>query len=292
MNCPRCGTVNLDTSVFCSGCGTKLTKSDPALDSRLIHTMPTPPGFEAGVFPRDQLIGGEVLYWEGRAALIAYIGGGVIALIISLFLLIIFSDINIFVFIISLMALYSLIKIVMGIASWANAAFALTDKRVMARYGVFTKKYSECYHDKIQNIVVIMPFLLRLFGNGTLTFATSGFMGGINTKSANKMQSSGGAIVWNGVRSPNEVKRYAVDIIEQTRKQAKKAELDEMAVALREGKITEAEVMSEASRSVGARTTRTMSTEERLLEAKGLKEKNLITQEEYEEMRKRIMAEC
>lgn len=292
MNCPRCGTVNLNESVFCSECGTKLTKNNPAMDSQSMHTMSTPPGFEAGVFPREQLIGGEVLYWEGRPALIAYIGGGVIALIISLFLLIIFSDVNILVFIVSLMALYSLVKIVMGIASWAKAAFALTDKRVMARYGVFTKKYAECYHDKVQNIVVVMPFLLRLFGNGTLTFATSGFMGGINTKSANKMQSSGGAIVWNGVRSPNEVKRYTVDIIEQSRKRAKKAEWDDMTAALRESKVAEATMISETARPVDVRTTRAKSTEARLLEAKELKDRDLITQEEYEEMRKRIMAEC
>lgn len=163
----------------------------------------------------------------------------------------------------------STLGIIGGVASWNSTSYAITDRRVMARYGVFTKKFAECHHDRIQNTTVVMPFFLSLFSNGVIIFATSGFTGGINAQVANKMQSSGGAIVWYGINNPGKVKRYAADIIEQSQKLAKKREL-ESATVIKEARKT---------------------TEERLQEAKGLREKDIVSEEEYQALRKKILTE-
>jgi len=210
-------------------------------------------------------------------------------MLISIILLLTGSDLLTFFGVIILIA--SVLSMVVGAISWASTSYALTDKRVMAVYGVFTKKFAECNHDRIQNTTVLMPFLLRLFGNGVVTFATSGFMGGINTRSADKMQSSGGAIVWYGVKSPNEVKRYAVDIIEQSKKLAKKRELEEMASIMRDGKAAEAKIISSAVKPYAPAKSAKGSVEEQLQNVQGLREKNLISEEEYEALRKKILAE-
>ncbi|MBM3300386.1 MAG: PH domain-containing protein, partial [Deltaproteobacteria bacterium] len=187
-----------------------------------------PPGFTAGVFPREHLIPGEIVLWEARPAVIAYVLGSIVAAVIGLIILLIFIYSPLIVFGIIFLVLGSIGTIINYIRAM-RTSFALTNRRVLTQYGVFSTRFADCPHDKIQNSAVIRPFFQTILGYGTLMFSTAAWSGGIASRSRSKMMGAHGGVYWFGLRDPAEVKRYAEEVIEITKRQAKAQDYEMMA---------------------------------------------------------------
>jgi len=57
---------------------------------------------------------------------------------------------------------------------WWNQTYVLTDRRIIAIYGVLRRSYFQAPLQQIQHIAVIQTVRERAFGLGTLAFATAG----------------------------------------------------------------------------------------------------------------------
>jgi uncharacterized membrane protein YdbT with pleckstrin-like domain len=226
------------------------------------------------VFPREHLIPGEIVLWEARPAIIAYILDPLIVAILGLIIFLAFSDNALGVLGIMILVL-GFIGVIVNYIRCIRTSFALTNRRVLTQYGVFSTRFADCPHDKIQNSAVIRPFFQTILGYGILMFSTAAWSGGVASRSQSKMMGAHGGVYWVGLRNPAEVKRYAEEVIEITKRQAKAQDYQMMAEAM--GPKQDAQ----SKRPI----------EERLAKAKQLRDDNTITQEEYEQMRKKILME-
>src|SRR5712692_11040796 len=78
---------------------------------------------------------------------------------------------------------YPLVRIVLSLLRWRHTAFAITDRRAMESFGVFSRNTADCAHDKIQSVSLSQGLIARLFGYGNIIFMTAGRSGGrINRK--------------------------------------------------------------------------------------------------------------
>ncbi len=84
---------------------------------------------------------------------------------------------------------------------WFNHAFVLTDRRVIARRGIIRTALYEAQLVRIQNTIVVQSARERLFGLGTIGFATAGR----GTFDA----------YWQSVRSPFAVHRKVLEAIQR-----------------------------------------------------------------------------
>ena len=84
---------------------------------------------------------------------------------------------------------------------WANRLYILTDRRVIRRRGVFQVDVFEARLDRIQQTSVLQMVRERIFGLGSIAFATAGN----NTLYA----------VWEVVRDPQEVQKAVADAIQR-----------------------------------------------------------------------------
>jgi membrane protein YdbS with pleckstrin-like domain len=88
---------------------------------------------------------------------------------------------------------------------WLFTRYAITDRRVIAQYGVFNKIYAYCHLDKIQSVSLAQSFLERRLHFGTVIFATASEAGGTGLigRGLSKMYAKG-AIVWRSINRPFE----------------------------------------------------------------------------------------
>ncbi|RLS24226.1 MAG: PH domain-containing protein [Planctomycetota bacterium] len=84
---------------------------------------------------------------------------------------------------------------------WINHAYALTDRRVIARRGILSTALYEAPLLRIQNTIVVQSLRERLCGLGTLGFATAGR----GTFDA----------FWESIASPFEVHRKVLEAIQR-----------------------------------------------------------------------------
>jgi membrane protein YdbS with pleckstrin-like domain len=84
---------------------------------------------------------------------------------------------------------------------WWMHAFALTDRRVIARRGILRTALYEAPLSRVQNTIVVQSLRERLFGLGTIGFATAGR----GTFDA----------FWEMVASPFKVHRTVLDALER-----------------------------------------------------------------------------
>lgn len=68
----------------------------------------------------------------------------------------------------------ALIRLAWQGLEWWNQTYVLTDRRVIAIYGVLRRNYFHAPLQKIQHIAVIQTVRERAFGLGSLAFATAG----------------------------------------------------------------------------------------------------------------------
>jgi uncharacterized membrane protein YdbT with pleckstrin-like domain len=84
---------------------------------------------------------------------------------------------------------------------WRYTIYALTDKRVLRRTGVFNRSYLDCSLSKVQNVEVRMSFISRIFRFGTIRIATA--------------RTKGEDIEWIDVKNPIALQRQINEALEK-----------------------------------------------------------------------------
>ena len=85
---------------------------------------------------------------------------------------------------------------------WMNRFYVLTDRRVVRRRGVIRVDVFEARLDRIQQTNVVQPLRQRIFGLGTIAFATAG--------------TAGFDALWEYLPSPHQVHADVVHAVDRT----------------------------------------------------------------------------
>lgn len=276
-------------------------------------------------FPTKHLVTGESIQWEGRPSIIVYFlrslllflfgaAFGVLAYL-QIGKTIDFANLNSYILLIAMFALILLMvgahrrwgtiealvalvlvvllflsfdlnpafyfgPMIIGLVAflfeyvlWSHTYFAISDRRIMTQYGVFNLMFADTQIDRVQNVTVVQPLIERIFGFGDIMFATAGEMGGIKSDDQNERMRAGGAIVWENVPKPFVVRKIAEEIIFRSTRPA---------VQYVPQPYVQAPVAAPAS-------IQSIEAEERLVKLKEMREKNLISEEEYQQKRQEII---
>jgi len=258
----------------------------------------------------DYLISGENIKWQGKPAAIIILGRGLLltafALIYLICIVFFFNDDHDQWLALGLALVVCLLMVVtekrlgligglagIAIATWAaldgegmawylflvpldfglmvlvinyiylsRVLFVVTDQRIITRYGIFTLRYADIGIEKVQSVTTIQPWYERIFGYGDVFFATAGEKGGIDYESPGIKLMSGGAVSWENVSNPFNVTKIASAVIH-----------------------TDVAPVFVVNQPSGTRAT------DRLNEIEALRNKGMITQEEYEKQRRKILEE-
>jgi membrane protein YdbS with pleckstrin-like domain len=199
------------------------------------RTVELLPISEQGSFPRVHLTNGENILWEAKPALLPYVLKPIIYSVICIMFVILMVDAprEFYAFVLGIILAWMVIGVIAGIVRQRRTSFALTNRRIMTQYGVFSQKFADCGHDKVQNSTIVRSMTDRAFGWGSIMFATAGTMGGISTRQASKMMSYGGAVLWLHVSQPIPVYKYAQAVMGSSRKLAKARDYHLMAGILK-----------------------------------------------------------
>jgi len=157
---------------------------------------------------------------------------------------------------------------------WRHIAFALTDRRIISQYGIFNLRYADTQVNRVQNVTVIQPWYERLLGYGDVALATAGETGGVDYSRPGLRVSAEGAMVWENVRKPFDLRRKVEEIIYPST-----------------APTTTTIVREVPAPSAPAGVPAGVSAEERLDQLKRMKEKGLINDAEYEIKRREILEE-
>ena len=84
---------------------------------------------------------------------------------------------------------------------WANRLYVLTDRRVIRRRGIFQVDVFEARLDRIQQTSVLQLVRERIFGLGSIAFATAG---------TSRLEA-----IWEAVRCPFEVQKAVIEAIDR-----------------------------------------------------------------------------
>jgi len=160
----------------------------------------------------------------------------------------------------------SLLNLLAYYIIWRHIAFALTDRRIISQYGIFTLRYADTQVGKVQNVTVIQPWYERMLGYGDVSFATSGEVGGIDYSRPGLRVSADGAMVWENIRKPFKVRKKVEEIIYPP-------------VA----KQINGQERTSIPGTVG------MSAEERLSQVKKMRDSGLISEAEYQTKKNEIL---
>ena len=128
----------------------------------------------------------------------------------------------------------------LGYLTWLKTYFAVTDKRVLQKSGFFGTSAFDAPLASIQNVTLLQPFLYKLFGIGTIVFATSGTGGGAAMQRAqvsrylsNAMWLAGN-IVFTGIKAPVATRKRVQELVEQAVARRKDREYRKMAETFKE----------------------------------------------------------
>jgi membrane protein YdbS with pleckstrin-like domain len=165
--------------------------------------------------------------------------------------------------------LVGLVEVVIDWVVWSHTYFAITDRRIMTQTGIFSLMFADTQIDRVQNVTVVQPFFERVLGYGDIMFATAGEMGGIKSDKLAAGMKTGGAIVWEDVARPFEVRKIAESIIYHATNPAAQY----------------------IPQPVAPAPTHPAEAEERLTKLKEMKDKGLISSEEYEQKRREIIGQ-
>lgn len=194
--------------------------------------------------------------------------GGITGIAIAVFALIV-SGLSWFFYLVPLA--FALIALLINYIYLSRVMFVITDRRIITRYGIFTLRYADTGVGKIQNVTVIQPWYERILGFGDIYFATAGEEGGIDYESPGIKLRKGGAVSWENVANPFVVNKIASEVVNPVG----------MPVM----------VMNQAPQMVNqtAYQSGSPSNSERLKELDELKQKGMISQQEYDDKRKQIL---
>src|SRR4030042_2342380 len=90
-------------------------------------------------------------------------------------------------------AIIGLLSFIIRLVKWKYTVYALTNKRILRRTGVFGRSYLDCSLGKVQNVEVRISILSRIFKFGTIRVATA--------------RTKGEDIEWTDVRNPIGLQR-------------------------------------------------------------------------------------
>jgi hypothetical protein len=100
---------------------------------------------------------------------------------------------------------FALISLLINVIYLGRVLFMITNQRIITRYGIFSLRYAELDIDRIQNVTVIQPWYERILGYGDVYFATAGEKGGIDYEKPGIKLMTGGAVTWENVSRPFDV---------------------------------------------------------------------------------------
>jgi membrane protein YdbS with pleckstrin-like domain len=166
-----------------------------------------------------------------------------------------------------------LVAFVVEYMRWSHTHFAISDRRIMTQTGIFSLMFADTQIDRIQNVSVVQPFFERILGYGDVMFATAGEMGGIDSDSESRKMGKGGAIVWDNIPRPFEVRKIAESIIfHATRPQVQYVQQPYAPMP-----------------PAPAASPYSVESTERLAKLKEMRDKNLISEVEFQQKRKEII---
>ena len=70
------------------------------------------------------------------------------------------------------------VRVALALLQWVSRLYVLTNRRIMRLTGIFNIDLFECQLTKIQSTVLTIAWYERVFGIGTISFATAGAGGG------------------------------------------------------------------------------------------------------------------
>jgi len=103
-------------------------------------------------------------------------------------------------------AIIGLLSFIIRLVKWKYTVYALTNKRILRRTGVFGRSYLDCSLGKVQNVEVRISILSRIFKFGTIRVATA--------------RTKGEDIEWTDVRNPIGLQRQINEALEKYMKEA------------------------------------------------------------------------
>ena len=201
-------------------------------------------------FPRELLTSDETVLLELKPSAVPFVVGPV--LVFSTFLvfgLLFFAALAVADFGAAVRACgvplvgFAILLVLMGFLgylTWNNTYFAVTDKRVLQKSGLIGMNVFDAPLTSVQNVSMLQPFFFKLFGVGTILFATSGTGGGSAMQRAqvSKYLSSAmwlaGNIVFAGVRDPVATRRRIQELVEQSVARQKERDYRKMAETFKE----------------------------------------------------------
>jgi membrane protein YdbS with pleckstrin-like domain len=98
-------------------------------------------------------------------------------------------------------AIIGLFSMLLRFLRWRYTIYALTNKRILRRTGVFGRSYLDCSLGKVQNVEVKMSALSRIFRFGTIRIATA--------------RTKGDDIEWVDVKDPIGMQRQINESLER-----------------------------------------------------------------------------
>jgi uncharacterized membrane protein YdbT with pleckstrin-like domain len=98
-------------------------------------------------------------------------------------------------------AIIGLLSLLSRLIRWRYTIYALTNKRILRRTGVFGRSYLDCSLGKVQNVEVKMSAISRIFGFGTIRIATA--------------RTKGEDIEWVDVKDPIGIQRQINEGLER-----------------------------------------------------------------------------
>jgi len=280
------------------------------------------------IFPRNRLTTGEVLLWEGRPSFVVYFFQPLVLLILTIIFAAAFAiffpavrdlaaDAVAWAVLVVLLLLmpgvvrrmgllaavvgvaviaftaagvvdhpaWGLLLVPVGLAAflydyiiWSHTAFAITDRRILTQYGVFNIRFADTRHERISNVTVHQTLFERIFRFGDVMFSTSGETGGIDSNSPAFRADHQGAVLWEDIPHPFEVRKMAEEAILQPAQPAVVYQ-------------TVPGPLRSPPASGRGPSISTVEAEERLVKLQQLRDKNLISEEEYEAKRREIISQ-
>ena len=98
-------------------------------------------------------------------------------------------------------AIIGLLSLLFKWLRWRYTIYALTNKRILKRTGVFGRSYLDCSLGKVQNVEVKMSAISRIFRFGTIRIATT--------------RTKGEDIEWVNVKDPIVIQRQINEGLER-----------------------------------------------------------------------------
>jgi uncharacterized membrane protein YidH (DUF202 family) len=189
---------------------------------KLLTGRPTSHG--AATFPREYVPKGEAILYETRPSLMAYLSYGLAGALLSVFLgLGLWSygptwfgvsgqsgSGEIFELLGGLIITFGIAALIGSLLRWYSTSYALTNRRVMRKTGVFTRIVVDARLEKIQAVTLTESSRSRAVNYGNIHFALSTFAAPLSAISG--LHQNG--ILWYAIPDPFRARAFVEETLE------------------------------------------------------------------------------